>query len=58
MILFKLYVRVEEGEMILLLLTESGCPGFQLPVFMPQGESGQPMLLRRSQLKPDVCQVR
>lgn len=46
-----------EGEgrgVILLLLTESGLPGSQLSVFIPQGESGQPILLRGPQLKPSV----
>lgn len=54
MILFKLYARVRERGMILLVLTKFGLPGFQLPMFIHQNEPGQPMLLRGLQLKPGV----
>lgn len=54
MILFKLCVRVGEGRMILLLLTKSGLSDSQLPVFIPQSKSGQPVLLRGLQLKSSV----
>ena len=46
-----------EGEgrgVILLFLTKSGLPGSRLSAFIPQGESGKPILLRGPQLKPSV----
>lgn len=54
MVLSKLCVGVGERGLILLLLTKSRLLGSQLPVFIPQGESGLPMLLRGPQLKPSV----